>query len=176
MVRSDILKYLKTFLIVGVLGLALGKRLKYLSKITKSDILKYLKILLIIVVFGLAVEKRLRYFNKSSKDIYAYERAIHDLFSGVNPYKWTIESYSNPDDPTNHGYAYLPGLLYLFSGLYFFHLKSGISLEVLWKIPVLIADIGVGLLLVKYFFKKDYLMALVGSLIWFFNPYNFFRT
>ncbi|MFC1700151.1 hypothetical protein ACFLZ4_00725 [Patescibacteria group bacterium] len=146
------------------------------DKILKITSNKYFRIVLLVIIFSFAVEKRLRYFTQTSKDIYAYERAIHDLFGGVNPYEWTIESYSNVDDPTNHGYAYLPGLLYLFSGLYFLHLKSGISLEVLWKIPVLIADISVGLLLVKYFFKKDYFLALIGSLIWFFNPYNFFRT
>ena len=142
----------------------------------KIKLIKYLKIFLIVIVFGLAIGKRLPYFNDSSKDIYAYERAIHDLFFGINPYKWTIKSYSNPDDPTNHGYAYLPGLLYLFSGLYFVHLKSGLSLEVLWKIPVILADIAVGILLVKYFFKKNYPVAFFSTLMWFFNPYNFFRT
>lgn len=142
----------------------------------KSNILKYLKIFLIIVVFGLAIQRRLVYFDQTSKDIYAYEKAIQDLFFGINPYKWTIESYSNPNDPSNHGYAYLPGLLYLFSGLYFIHLKFGFPLEVLWKIPVLLADIGVGVLLVKYFLKKNYPIALFSILMWFFNPYNFFRT
>lgn len=142
----------------------------------KTSILKYLKIFLIVVVFGLAIQRRLVYFNEISKDIYAYQKAIEDLFFGINPYKWTIESYSNPDDPSNHGYAYLPGLLYLFSGLYFFSLKFGLPPEVLWKIPVLLADIGVGLLLVKYFYKKSYLLTLCSVLMWFFNPYNFFRT
>ena len=135
-----------------------------------------LRLLLVIIVFVSAIYIRITYFQQTGKDIYAYEKAISDLFAGINPYKWTIESYSNPDDPGNHGYAYLPAIMYLNGFLYLIHLLSGISREVLWKIPVLLCDIGVGVILVKKLFKKDYWILMFGLLIWFFNPYFLLRS
>lgn len=145
----------------------------------KEKIKKYkhfFQIILAILIIFLAVQKRLQYFHQPGKDIYAYERALSDLISGVNPYKWTIESYSNPDDPGNHGFAYFPGLLYLYAPFYIFHLQTGGAHYVLWKIPVLLADIGVGLLLYHVFRKKGLLPLTTALLIWFFNPYNYFRS
>lgn len=161
-----------------------------------SKVMPFVKILPFVLLFVFAIYRRMPYFTESSKDLYAYERAIVDLFNGKNPYIWTIESYSNPDDPSNHGYAYLPGLLYLYGALYLIATKFSLSYVVLWKIPVLLADIGVGLLLIKKFLKDktsfadtskkphflflnfpvNYFACLFAVALWFFNPYAFFRT
>ncbi len=138
--------------------------------------LEIIKLLIFLIIATLAVNYRLQFFAQEGKDIYAYQRAIGDFLTGVNPYQWTIESFSNPDDPGNHGFAYFPGLIYLFSPLYLIGLNTGLSYTLLWKIPVLLADIGVGILLFKYFNKKGILPLTAALLLWFFNPYSFFRT
>jgi len=140
---------------------------------------KYKRILifiLLILIFTIAVFERLKYFNQAGKDVYAYEKAVVDLLDGRNPYIWTIESFSNPDDTGNHGYSYLPLGIYLFSLLYIFHLFTNIEVQVLWKIPVLLADLGVGVLLVRYFFNKDIKVMFLSLLVWLFNPYMVFRS
>lgn len=145
----------------------------------KEKLKKYdqpIKWLLLTILVVLSVNKRIQYFSYPGKDIYAYEKAISDLISGVNPYIWTIESFSNPDDPGNHGYAYFPGTLYIFTPLYIFHLQTGIPHYLLWKIPVLLADIGVGVLLFYFFRKKSLLSLLTALLIWFYNPYSFLKS
>lgn len=135
-----------------------------------------LKVLVIIPIFFLAINKRVSYFPQVRKDIHAYETAIVDLLEGRNPYVWTLESFSNPDDPGNHGFAYLPAILYLYAPLYLIYLATTIPFEVLWKIPVLLADIGIGLYLIRVFYKKDYLALVVSLLLWFFNPYSYLRS
>lgn len=132
---------------------------------------KFLITLLIVVIMGVAISQRLSTFSAESKDIYAYEKAIKDFTSGVNPYLWTVESYSNPNDLGNHGYAYLPGLLYTDTFLYLVSLVSGWDSHLLWKIPVLLADIGIGLFLIKELFNKNKIILFLGLLCWYFNPY-----
>ncbi len=148
----------------------------YLLKEKLTSFEKPLKAAILVVIILLAVLKRGTYINDQSKDIYAYEKAIGDLIAGKNPYVWTVESFSNPDDPSNHGFAYFPGLLYIFAPFYILHLQTGFPHYVLWKIPVLLADIGVGLLLFQIFKKKGILPLTTALLIWFFNPYTVFRT
>ncbi len=146
----------------------MGKRFK-LDKIT------FLKLIPISTIFLIAIWQRTEFFSQTGKDIYAYERAVQDLFRGVNPYKWTLESFSNPDDPGNHGFAYLPGLIYINSVATILHLLSGIPLTTLQKIPILLADVGVGILLIKLL-NKNYLATILGLVAWFFNPYFFIKS
>jgi len=136
----------------------------------------YLTLVSILIILFFAFKHRLQFIDQESKDIYAYERAISDLISGENPYKWTVASFNNPDDPTNHGYSYFPGLLYIFTPLYIISLNTHIPQHILWKIPVLLADLGVGILLYKFFKNKGLLAITTALLIWFFNPYSFFRS
>ena len=137
---------------------------------------KLLKILIFGLIFAFAISERIKVFDTVGDDIYAYKRAIYDLVSGVNPYKWTVESFSNPEDPSNHGFAYLPGLMYVNLIGYIIHVWSveTIPLEMLWKIPILLADLGTGILLILFFKDKGkYSIPLTAFslLVWFFNPY-----
>ncbi len=131
----------------------------------------YFKYFTITVIFFVACLVRIRYFGQTGKDIYAYEKSAEDLLTGVNPYIWTIKSYSNPDDPGNHGYAYLPLLLYINSFFYVLGTILDMPFFVLSKIPVLLADLGVGLLLVRYLYGKSFQALLAALLFWFWNPY-----
>jgi hypothetical protein len=150
---------------------------------SQSKLLKYIFFVLLLSIFVVSAFQRIQYFDQSGKDMHAYEKAVTDLLTGVNPYQWTVESYSNPDDPGNHGFAYLPGLLYINAPLYLLHLASNIPVEYLWKIPVLLADLGVGLLLVKLFAKlrdestfSGSLITILALLVWFFNPYFYYKN
>ncbi|MBN1162616.1 hypothetical protein JXA34_02620 [Patescibacteria group bacterium] len=135
-----------------------------------------IKVIIYVVLLFLAFKKRILYISQTSKDIYAYERAISDLFSGTNPYLWSIESYSNPDDPGNHGFVYLPGILYLYGSIYIFCLLFQLPYVVLWKIPILLADFGVAFLIFRLLKDKKYTERLLGVCLWLFNPYSFLRS
>lgn len=137
---------------------------------------KYIKPLVIILIFILAIFQRLVFFDQTGKDSYAYERAVSDFIDGINPYKWTIEAYNNPDDPGNHGYAYLPGFLYINYFFYLINLVTKIPFVYLQKVPVLLADIGIGILLVKELYKKSYFVTLFALLVWFVNPYFYIKN
>src|SRR3972149_9057375 len=142
----------------------------------KNKFTKFIKIAVVAAMFLAAVFMRIEFFGGFGKDIYAYEKSVEDILTGVNPYKWTVESYSNPDDPGNHGYAFLPLLLYLNSFFYIISKLSGVSFYVLSKIPILLADVGVGILLVKYLYRKNYAALLGALLFWFWNPYFYMKN
>jgi hypothetical protein len=149
-----------------------------MSKPDLKELLLSKKILLyvpILLIFLYALFIRLIYFEQIGKDIYAYEKAIGDLIDGVNPYIWTVESFSNPDDPGNHGFAYLPGMLYIYFPFQMIHLLTNVPFQYLWKMPVLIADLFVGVLLIKILKEENYLMLLISLLLWFINPYIFLK-
>ncbi|HAI63006.1 MAG: hypothetical protein UU64_C0006G0027 [candidate division WWE3 bacterium GW2011_GWF2_41_45] len=142
----------------------------------KNKFVNITKITVIAAIFLVACMLRLDFFGGAGKDIYAYERSVEDLLSGTNPYKWTVATYSTPDDPGNHGYAYLPLLLYLNSFFYIISKLSGVSFYILSKIPILLADVGVGILLVKFLYRKNYWALLGALLFWFWNPYFFMKN
>ena len=143
---------------------------------TKENLIKALRIVSAVIIVIFVLFDRAEYINQQSKDISAYERAVQEFVAGVNPYKWTVESFNNPDDPGNHGFAYFPGLLYLYAPLYVTSAQTDIPHYVLWKIPVLLADLAVGYLLFRLFRNKSYWMMIVALVAWFFNPYIYFRT
>ncbi|KKS06790.1 MAG: hypothetical protein UU59_C0021G0006 [candidate division WWE3 bacterium GW2011_GWE1_41_27] len=143
-----------------------------LHKITKYPVVQ---IILVAVVFVLGILIRTQYFDQESKDIYAYTKAIADLTSGINPYKWTVETFSNIDDPSNHGFAYLPGMLYLDTALMYLGDFLKIDFKYIWKVPVLIADIGIGIFIFLATRKRSFFLRILMVAIWFFNPYAYFR-
>jgi len=134
----------------------------------KNKFAKYIKITVVAVTFLIAVLLRLEFFSGSGKDVYAYEKSVEDLLTGVNPYKWTVESYSNADDPGNHGYAYLPLLLYLNSFFYIVSKLSGISFT--------FKQTSHGIILVKLLYRKNYWALLGALLFWFWNPYFYMKN
>ncbi len=141
-----------------------------------NKLLKFIKIAVVVALFLMACSLRLEFFSGTGNDIYAYERSVEDLLSGINPYKFTVKTYETTDDLGNHGYAYLPLLMYLNSFFYVISKLSGVSFYVLSKIPILLADVGVGLILVKFLFRKNYPALLGALLFWFWNPYFFMKN
>jgi uncharacterized membrane protein len=82
-----------------------------------------------------------------------------------------VESFRNPE--LDHGYAYMPTLLYIMSFMSAMNkwLGTNISWAVLWKIPVLLADVGVFILLYRYFYKRSFVLAIMAGALWLLNPY-----
>jgi hypothetical protein len=131
-----------------------------------------LKIALVLVIFILACTLRLSLFPKESRDIEAYTDAFISLMGGVNPYTETVQSFDeSADDRYEHGFAYLPALLYTYVPFTLLSYLTGINYQIWWKVPVLLADIGIGVLLIQYLYKKSYPALILGLLAWFFNPY-----
>lgn len=148
-----------------------------------DKIKKYTYWILIALIFIVSINERAKLFDTVGKDFFSYKRAVLDFVEGNNPYEWTVQTYNNPDDPTDHGFAYLPVLIYVNLFGYLVEQLSGetIPMHYTWKFPVLFADIGVGILLLKYFsqFKeKKYikLYTIFALLVWFFNPYFYIKT
>lgn len=72
-----------------------------------------------------------------------------------------------------HGYAYPPTLLYIISALWMFNVwaKLDIPTAILWKIPILFADIGILLAIFRSMKNSSYITKLIASAFWVFNPF-----
>ena len=119
---------------------------------------------------------RLIIFNEEGGDHPIYKRAVVEFSEGKNPYIYTIESYENKD--LDRGYAYPPTILYILTLGYAFNkvTNADIATAILWKVPVLLADLGIAFLLLKYFYSKNRpWLGLLGSGIWLINPYFLIR-
>ena len=129
------------------------------------------------VIFATAILLRLCIFDQRGGDHDAYKMAVADFRKGINPYEYTVRSYQ--EETLKHGYAYMPTLLYIQSFLEnfngFFRLDAPTTH--LWKIPVLLADIGIGILILLILKKQNFSkqISLFGLIFWFINPYFFMR-
>ena len=132
----------------------------------------FVSIALLGLMFIGAIYIRSLNIEKAGNDRGVFIRATTDFSRGINIYINGVQSFEESQDTGSHGYSYLPGIFYVDSSLYVLSVVTGWSTDVLWKIPVLLADIGVGLLLVKLLSKKSILYTLVAVAFWFFNPYS----
>ncbi|NMB69919.1 hypothetical protein GYA27_01845 [candidate division WWE3 bacterium] len=126
--------------------------------------------ILIVFVLLAAFLARIPLMSQAGKDYVTFQQSVNDLAFGINPYKDTLRSFQDKDI-TSGGYAYFPGLLYTFFSLYLVSIISYIPVEILWKIPNLLAEFGVAFLLIKSLRPKGIGTTLVALVIWLFNPY-----
>jgi len=112
---------------------------------------------------------RFLHWGELGKDFSTYRDAIRTFFEGGNPYAKTSDSFSDIDDDS--GFAYLPGILYVYYPFYYLHNKFQIPFEYLYQIPILLADLGIGLLLIKKFGGDNKLACIFALLFWYLNPY-----
>ncbi|MFZ5425140.1 MAG: glycosyltransferase 87 family protein [Patescibacteria group bacterium] len=163
---------------------------------TKNNLfsaIKNPKIIIVLLILIIASIQRVQLFYQIGGDSNTYINAVTDFIEGENPYKNTVASFNNLDsDPGNKGFAYLPGLLYLNSflmSLFLYVNKAAfpcdqtlhlgvngcVPLNYFWKIPVLLADLGIGILLVKELYKKNYLALIFSLLFWYINPFIYLK-
>lgn len=134
--------------------------------------MKILKTVLVILLFFVGFIKRVEHINQVGKDINTYKDAVITLLDGGNPYVKTVRTYSEDDgDPWDHGFAYLPGLLFVNAPLYLINQTTNIPLEILWKIPIIIADGAIAALLFRLISKRNYLLGVFSTGMWLLNPY-----
>ncbi|MFZ2663824.1 MAG: hypothetical protein WAX66_00460 [Patescibacteria group bacterium] len=139
-----------------------------LKDIVKPQFL--LKIGLVLCVFLSSSYLKYKVLDEAGGDFSTYKKAVRDFIAGKNIYKDTVESYE-PGSTKEHGYAYFPTMLYIYSPLYKLSLAINYPLQRVWKASVFIADIGVGLMILKILWKKSYWAALAGVTFWWLNPF-----
>lgn len=133
---------------------------------------KYIKLIPLFLIFSIYIYKNYPDFFTPGGDRKTYVKAITQFVAGINPYEWTITTYTNQKKyESDLGFSYLPGFLFLLSPIYIFSLYFNISYDLLSKIPVLICDLLIGILIYKKIGKENYLAALFGYAIWYLNPY-----
>jgi len=138
----------------------------------REKIIKILKIIPFIVIFSYFFYKNYEFLFLPGGDKKTYVKAITDFIAGRNPYEWTITTYSDQKEyESDLGYAYLPGFLFLLSPIYAYAMFFNLPYDLLSKIPVLICDLLIGILIYKKIAKHNYLAGLFGFLIWYINPY-----
>ena len=129
-----------------------------------------------IILFGLFL--RIAVLDKSGGDYSTYKEAMLTLHNGGNPYLATVASFNAPEGSSEHGYAYFPTLLYIQYGTWLLDNLSGviISTVILWKVPVIIADLFIAYFILKktrdgnnHFSAQLFRLVILG--FWFLNPY-----
>lgn len=142
----------------------------------RTNLINVIKIIPIVAIILFSSFQKYKVFDEAGGDFETYRKAVIDFTSGENPYKYTVMTYEQPEKGFDHGYAYLPSLLYVQTPLYLVFQNTGFPLQRLWKLPVLAADIGIGIILCIYFYKKNYLALIAALLLWFFNPFFLVRN
>jgi len=127
-----------------------------------------MNVVLVLIVVS-AFLYRLPLLGQEGSDYKTYQSAVSSYLSGGNPYYETLASYKLKYG--DHGYAYLPGLLNIFALLALLGAPLQIPNALLWQLPLLVADVFIGIFIFKHISKSSLAMASFGSLLWFFNPY-----
>lgn len=149
--------------------------LQYLYR-NKVDVVK----VGVLVLFVLWTSfQKYKVFDESGGDFEAYRNATKDLLSGVNPYEYTVKSFTQEydewGDEIRHGYAYLPGLMYVQAPLYLLSNAINYPLPRVWRFPLLAVDMAISGILIWVLYKKDnwmrYLETLFAVVVWSFHPF-----
>jgi hypothetical protein len=128
--------------------------------------------ILVLIIFALALFLRVLELPKMGGDSDTFVNTVEEFLDGRNPYVYTVESFENKDPSfAGHGYAYLPTLLYLHIPIFLVAEETHIPFYALVKIPVILADLGVGFLLMKNLRRYGNFPMLFGLAAWFFNPH-----
>ncbi|MBD3366362.1 hypothetical protein GF360_03435 [candidate division WWE3 bacterium] len=150
------------------------KNLEKSTKIKKSELTKSISITLLITTILISLILRLVIFQEEGGDHLIYKKAVLDFCAGENPYTYTYKSFTNKQANLDRGYAYFPTLLYILTFMWKINTITATEMPtaILWKIPVLLADMGIAALLYNYFAKrKKHLLATLATSIWLLNPH-----
>lgn len=117
---------------------------------------------------------RILIFDKQGGDYLTYKESVNLFHQGINPYIKTVLSFES--NTGEHGYAYLPTLLYIQYGIWMLSNLSGVivSTVILWKLPTLIAEVLIFLFLVRKGQKAEWpqkVVSLASGAFWVLNPY-----
>jgi uncharacterized membrane protein len=150
--------------------------MKKIEAFTKTQLFKQLCITIAVLILAYGSFLRIQNFSETGKDYKTFIDAINNFLAHGNLYQHTIESYKNVADVGGHGYAYFPGFLYVFTFLYALAPAIHVPYNVLWKVPVLLCDLGVAIILFKQLSKRNALAGLFALAAWIYNPYMAARS
>lgn len=143
---------------------------KFNEKVSKQN-QRYILYTILILVIVVSFILRFNLIEIEGGDHLTYKEAVLTFLAKGNPYEYTVLSYQT--DKLDHGYAYLPSLLYIQS--FFVYVNKLFNLDIataiMWKIPVFLTDYAVAILIFYYFKNKDLLAGVIGVSIWLLNPY-----
>ena len=131
---------------------------------------KWLQLVALVAILFISLTHRLSLLDQRGGDFPVYRGSAEELLRRENPYQHTVESFQTPG--TKHWYAYLPLWLYSNTSSYLFSSRVPfLDFEQAMKIPVLIGDLGLALLLYAILVRVSPFAAFVGVAGWLFNPH-----
>jgi len=150
---------------------------KISSFLNQKILIIFLKIIPLVVILTYFLIARLEVLEIPGRDHGTYQYAIEKFIEGGNVYRKTIVTYENQEFYSGDlGFSYLSGFLYLYGALYSISLYFELNEHVVYKIPNLLADVGVGLIIYIILSKKSYFYGLFGFLVWLINPYMLIKN
>ncbi len=149
------------------------------QKINKFDVVK---ILVIFLILSLGIYQRYRLLDESGGDLPVIRRAVTDILDKKNPYEITVgtfrkdKPYVGTGSGLDHGYAYMPTLLYIYTPLYLIHQHFHIPLQRIWKSVTILAELAVSAYFIKKLYNNDFDILVATLIVWLFNPYIMARN
>lgn len=140
------------------------------------------KVLIVLAILSFGMYQRYRLLDESGGDLPVIRRAVTDILDKKNPYEITVgtfrkdKPYVGTGSGLDHGYAYMPTLLYIYTPLYIAHQHFHIPLQRIWKTVTILAEFAVSAYFIKMFFKEDFDVLVAALIIWLFNPYLMARN
>lgn len=140
------------------------------------------KVLIILAILLAGMYQRYKLLDESGGDLPVIRMAVTDILESKNPYETTVGTFRkvNPyvaiGNGIDHGYAYMPTLLYIYTPLYLVHQHFHVPLQRIWKSVTMLAELAVAAYFVKKFFVKDFTILIATLVVWLFNPYIMARN
>jgi hypothetical protein len=124
----------------------------------------------VLALFSLALLFRASILDERGGDYRVYKESVEEVLQGENLYEHTQRSFQTPG--MKHWYAYLPLWLYLNTISYgISSLVPFLEFAVVMKIPVLLGDFALAVLLFLILRKVNFFVAFTATSAWLFNPH-----
>lgn len=124
----------------------------------------------VLALFLLALLFRASLLDERGGDYRVYKESVEEVLQGENLYEHTQRSFQTPG--MKHWYAYLPLWLYLNTISYgISSLVPFLEFAVVMKIPVLLGDFALAVLLFLILRKVNFFVAFTATSAWLFNPH-----
>lgn len=159
-----------------MLFLSLIEKLKTTTFVMFFRNKKFVMILNIVLISGvilLGLLLRFLIIDAPGVDQKTYLSAVEQFHAGQNFYYETVASFrdSKNSSVNNHGYSYFPTMMYVQYSLWLVSKTFNFPIEVLWKIPTIITELGIIVILFLYSKKLNPILRATIVGFWFISPY-----
>lgn len=132
---------------------------------------RFIEVTIVLLVIVVAGYLRFQHLYELGGDHKIYKRAVQEFDAGDNPYEYTVRSFSGDNYKGERGFSYLPAFLYIYTPLNDAVYNWDWNEALTWKVPVLLADLGVAIFICIKLKKFGILPAAFGMAVWLINPY-----